>query len=110
MEKKSKILNVIKIVYLSIICLFIINFILVLILQKNWLLYTSIGLLMLVIVLYITIHIVHAKNYIYKCPKCGEEFKISFIKDITSYNAGVERKVLICSKCNTKEVMQGKIK
>lgn len=110
MENKVKLLNIIKLTYLSLILLFIINFILVLILQNKLLLYISLGLFGLIIILYIVYHIIRAKNYIYQCPKCKEEFKISFFNDITSYNAAQGKKVLVCPKCNVKEVMEGKIK
>lgn len=110
MENKLKLLNIIKLVLLSLTMLFIINFVLVLIIQKNLLLYISLGLLVLTCALYVIYHILRAKNYIYKCPKCKEEFKISFFYDITSYNASLGKKVLVCPKCNVKEVMEGKIK
>ncbi len=40
----------------------------------------------------------HAKNFSYRCPRCGEVFDISTIEDLISPN-GVNKKYVKCPKC-----------
>lgn len=63
-----------------------------------------------ILALYLIIHLLHAKIYIYLCPSCRQEFSISLVKDITAYNAKAGAKVLVCPHCGTKEVMEAKQK
>lgn len=69
-----------------------------------------VGFLVVVLVLYFTIHLLRSKIYVYTCPKCQHQFQISIGKDITSYNAQIGGKVLVCPKCGVKEVMKAKPK
>ena len=40
----------------------------------------------------------HAKNYTYICPKCGEVFEVSALKDFLGPNS-INKKYLKCPKC-----------
>lgn len=105
---KEKTLTILKMIYFMMIVLSPIIFILTLVLTLPiWILLIY---FVLVIILYIIIHIVRSIHYVYTCPNCKNEFKINFIKDITSFNAKVGAKVLVCPNCNTKEVMNSKFK
>ena len=104
MNKKIKALNILKWIYLILIATFVLGF--VFLIKYKIILYVLAIYLPLIIILYLTIHILRIKTYSYKCPICNHVFKISLGKDITSYNAGIGMKVLVCPKCNTKEVMK----
>ena len=106
MQTKNKILKIIKWIYLAVIMIFVFGFIFIITYQ--WCLYVLLGFLIVVLSLYLTIHILRMKIYLYTFPKCHYEFQISFLKDITSYNAGIDAKVLVCPKCALKEVMKSK--
>ena len=110
MQKKEKILNIIKIIYLALILIFVIGFFLIFIIRHSWYIYMLIGFFVVIISLYLTIHIMRSKMYIYTCPNCNHHFSISVLKDITSYNSGIGTKVLVCPNCGTKEVMKAKLK
>lgn len=110
MERKLQILTIIKIIYLTLILLFLIDFVLVLILQNMALLIVSIVMILIIISLYVAYHLLRVKIYQYQCPKCKHSFSISFVKDITSYNAGDSKKVLVCPNCNIKEIMKASVK
>jgi len=43
----------------------------------------------------------HAKNFAYRCPRCGEVFEISTLGDFLGPN-GVNKKYLKCPKCRKK--------
>ncbi len=100
----KKLINILKISLISLMLIFLISFIFLL--QVNWGVYLIVSLLILIFVIYLLIHIFRSKTVIYKCKDCNCEFKISFVKDITSYNAGPNMKVLVCPNCNIKEVMK----
>ena len=40
----------------------------------------------------------HAKNFVYVCPKCGEVFEVSALKDFLGPNS-ITKKYLKCPKC-----------
>lgn len=100
----KKIINTLKFIFILLIVVLLISF--VFIIRYNWGLYVTISLVVIILGLYLAIHILRSISLSYKCPKCNHNFKINFIKDITSFNAGIEAKVLICPKCKAKEVMK----
>ncbi len=107
-NKKEKTLSIIKLLYILSMLVVVITLPLALILKP--LLYVSLSFIGVVIVLYIIIHVLRSKYYEYTCPACKNKFSISFGTDITSFNSGVGTKVLVCPKCNTKEVMKQNLK
>lgn len=104
MDKKIKLINILKLIYFALIFVFIVGF--VFLIKFKIILYVLAIYLPLIIGLYFAIHILRIKTYSYKCPSCNHVFKISLSKDIVSYNSGIGMKVLVCPKCNTKEVMK----
>ena len=104
MDKKIKLINILKLIYFALIVVFVLGF--VFLIKYKIILYVLAVYLPLIIGLYLAIHILRIKTYSYKCPSCNHVFKISLSKDIMSYNSGIGMKVLICPKCNTKEVMK----
>ncbi len=105
---KEKILNIIKFIYFILILISPITFIFTIVLAwPIWILGIYLGV---VLAIYLMIHIIRVKTYVYICPKCNYEFGINILKDISSYNAKTGAKVLTCPNCNTKEVMQSKLK
>lgn len=105
---KEKTVTILKMIYFMMIAFSPIIFILTLVLSLP--IWTLLIYFIVVIILYIIIHIVRSIHYIYTCPNCKNEFKINVIKDITSFNAKAGAKVLVCPNCNTKEVMNSKLK
>lgn len=101
--KQDKAILVLKIIYFICICLFPILILLTILLK--WPLRITFIYVGVVIILYLVVHIIHAKNYQYICPKCNKRFRISVFKDITAYNAKPGAKVLVCPNCGVKEVM-----
>lgn len=101
--KLDKATLIFKSIYFISIFLFPILVILTLVLK--WPIWISFAYVGFVIALYLIVHIIHTMKYHYICPKCNTRFKISLIKDITAYNAKPGAKVLVCPKCNIKEVM-----
>lgn len=99
---------ILKWIYFIMIC--VSPFMFVFTLLFNWSIWFLVIYLGVVILFYLTIHILRALTYVYICPICKNEFKIHFIKDITAYNAKTGAKVLVCPKCGTKEVMHSKVK
>lgn len=105
---KEKTLTILKMIYFIMIVFSPIIFILTLVLSLP--IWTLLIYFILVIILYIIIHIIRSIHYTYTCPNCKNEFKINVFKDISAFNAKAGAKVLVCPKCNTKEVMHSKIK
>ena len=108
MNKKVKIINILKLIYVFLILLFIVGFIFLI--KYKIILYILAIYLPLILGLYLAIHVLRIKTYSYKCPCCNHIFDISLTKDIMSYNSGIGTKVLVCPKCNTKEVMKETLK
>lgn len=95
-------------IYFISIVVFPITFILLLVYRLS--IWIMLAYLVYVLVLYLIIHLLHAKIYVYVCPSCHQEFSISLWKDMSAYNAKTGAKVLICPHCGTKEVMESKQK
>lgn len=108
MKTKLKILRIIKWIYVILIAIFALGFIFII--KYQWCLYVLLSFFIVIISLYLIIHLLRSKIYIYTCPNCQHEFTISFIKDISAYNSSIGTKVLVCPKCSIKEVMKAKIK
>lgn len=102
MNKKPQI--IIKIIFLALILLFPVFTILQLVLKFP--IYVSFIYLGVVIFVYLLTHIINSLTNEYQCKKCKHIFKISFITDITAYNAKPGAKVLTCPKCENKEVTE----
>lgn len=103
----EKRIRIVKWIYFIVICLSPITFLFTLVLAwPVWILAIYFGI---VILLYIVIHIFRSIAYVYTCPACKAKFKISFMKDITAYNAKTGAKVLVCPTCGVKDVMCSKI-
>ena len=41
----------------------------------------------------------HAGRYVYRCPRCGRQFSLTFWQDLLSPNAGWRWKYLHCPGC-----------
>ena len=107
-SKEEKIIQVLKIIFLVLIIIFVSTF--VFLIKYHWTAYLYLALFIIIMACYITIHILKSKIYIYTCPKCQHQFKISFFKDVTAYNAGNLSKILVCPHCGIKEVMKASVK
>lgn len=105
MSKKELTLLILKICTLLLMVAFLISFVFLLRLKTVGLI-ISVIMIVIVFILYITMHIIRSKTYSYTCPKCTYKFEISPLKDITSFHAGEGARVLICPKCHIKEVMK----
>lgn len=46
-------------------------------------------------------------NFIWKCEKCGNEFKITTKQNIFGMNMGVNNKMLYCPNCKSKTECKG---
>lgn len=47
-------------------------------------------------------------NFVWRCPKCRSEFKITFLQNLLGQNIGVNEKMLYCPTCRKRTECSGK--